>query len=209
MEWSLCMRFPPNAWGAGVEHGLEVVSPRMTVTKATGNLVTEIDGQPALSVYRKFAEQRGIELTADGMGQFLIEHELGVLLFEQVVRVRAPIRVEPNGALFFAGEVPEGSNVCIVHGQPKAMTEGAAFAARTAKEELGKSEAAGVLIFSCICRGITFGDRYDEEIAAIREVFPEAPLAGFLSYGEVARSAGKLDGYHNNTIVVVAIPRGA
>ena len=201
--------YSQDRWGAVVEHGLEVVSPRMTITKAAGNVVMEIDGKPALSVYKKFARERGVELKPEDVPRFLMEHELGVLLFEQVVRVRAPIRVEPNGALFFAGEVPEGSNVCVVRGEPDAMTEGARVAARTAREELGASEAAGVLVFSCICRGTTFGSRYDEEIAAIRQVFPEAPIAGFLSYGEVARSPGKLDGYHNNTVVVVAIPRGA
>ena len=58
----------------------------------------------------------------------------------------------------------------------------------------------------CICRGPVSGRRYDEEIRAIAAELPGAPLAGFLSYGEIARIKGKLDGYHNNTLVIVAIP---
>jgi hypothetical protein len=36
---------------------------------------------------------------------------------------------------------------------------------------------------------------------------PDVPMAGFLTYGEIARSHDKLDGWHNATAVVVAIPQ--
>ena len=44
------------------------------------------------------------------------------------------------------------------------------------------------------------------EIDAIRKVFPDTPVAGFLTYGEIARFRGRLDGWHNTTTVVAAIP---
>jgi len=37
-------------------------------------------------------------------------------------------------------------------------------------------------------------------------VFPDVPLAGFVTYGEIARFSGRLDGWHNATVVVAAIP---
>ena len=63
-----------------------------------------------------------------------------------------------------------------------------------------------MLLFDCICRGAILGDEFDQEVRAIRAVFPEAPMAGFLTYGEIARYSGRLDGWHNTTAVVVAIP---
>ena len=70
-----------------------------------------------------------------------------------------------------------------------------------------EGDVAGVLLFSCITRRLVLGARAAEEVAAVAEVFgPDVPIAGFSSYGEIARVKGKLDGYHNHTIVVAAIP---
>jgi hypothetical protein len=195
-----------NPWSVGVEHGLRPVTPRMTITKAIGNVVHTIDDRPALDVYRDYARSRGANIEGEARSQFLVENELGVLLFEDVVRVRAALRDEPDGALFFAGEVPEGSSVCIVRGDHDEIISAARSAAEAARDGLRGVRAAGILVFSCVCRARVLGDRYAAEIDAIRAIFPDAPIAGFSSYGEVARTSSKLDGYHNNTIVVAAIP---
>jgi hypothetical protein len=198
--------FSRARWGVGVEHGVQAMTAPMTVTRSDGNLVAEIDGEPALEVYRRYAAARGEQFEGDAVPKFLIENELGVLLFEDIVRIRAPIRVEPDGSLFFAGEVPEGSRVCIVRADPEQMLEAASRAARTAAEGLRGARAAGVLVFSCTCRALRLGARYADEIECLRRVFPNVPIAGFSSYGEIARTDAKLDGYHNSTIVVAAIP---
>jgi hypothetical protein len=198
--------FSRARWGIGVEHGVQPVTRQMTVTRAERNVVHEIDGRRALEVYRRYAGEHAAVLDGAGAGQFLIENELGVLLFDDLVRVRAPLRVQADGSLVFAGEVPEGSTVCIVRGDHEQMLAAARRAAETAAQELGGARAAGVLVFSCICRSLCLGERYAEEIAAVSSVFENVPIAGFSSYGEIARTAAKLDGYHNNTIVVAAIP---
>ena len=198
----------PEPWAVGMGHGLSQASPRMTVTRATGNVVHEIDGRPAMDIYRDYAKERGIDLSALPLGQFLVENELGVLLFDEIVRVRAPLRALDDDSVFCAGEVPEGAQVCIVRGEAGAILNAARDAAVQAKAALGDRPAAGVLVFSCVCRNMTLGDSYDGEVDAIADVFPGVPFAGFSSYGEVARDPGRLDGYHNNTIVVVAIPGG-
>ncbi len=39
---------------------------------------------------------------------------------------------------------------------------------------------------------------FDKEIEAVRQVFGSLPIAGFLTYGEIARYPGKLNGAHRN-----------
>lgn len=196
-----------NPWGVGVAHGVHPVSSRMTVTESNGNVVETIDGRPAFSIYREYAASLGVELSEANAPQFLVENELGVLLFEDLVRVRAGLKVGARGSIVFAGEVPEGSTVCIVRGEADEILSAAKSAALRAKAGLGDVPAAGVLVFSCVCRGMVLGSRYGEEIQALRSVFPDVPIAGFSSYGEVACTSQKLDGYHNDAIVVAAIPR--
>jgi len=197
-----------SPWGVGVGHGAEPIGERMTVTKASGNVVHELDGRPALEVYRELAERRGIALADDAaVKQLLIEYELGIHFFDDLARVRAGVATMPDGSVVCAGEVPEGASVSFVHGDPERYVAAAQAAAQSAKDALGQAEVAGVLVISCVTRGIVIGERYGEEVAAVRRVFGDAPVGGFLSYGEVARVRGKMDGYHNNSLVVVAVPR--
>lgn len=86
------------------------------------------------------------------------------------------------------------------------MVEAAQRAAGEAKENLKGGRAAGVLLFDCVCRGMILKEQFQREIDAVRSVFPEVPIAGFLTYGEIARFKGRLDGWHNTTSVVAAIP---
>ena len=67
-------------------------TPRLVVTRAKGNVVYELDGKPAFSVYQSFAEKRGVQLSRDNAGAFLIAHDpvlgrthfIGVTTYDEV-----------------------------------------------------------------------------------------------------------------------------
>jgi hypothetical protein len=198
--------FSRHRWGIGVDHGLSPISPEMQVTRADGTTVYELDEHPAFDVYREFARDRGVYLDPRNAGAFLINHELGVYLFGQLKKARAPLKVTSDGALSCAAPVPRGAWVRIMGGDARSLAAAAGRAAREAKERLGGRRAAGVLLFDCICRGTIMGRDFDKELTAVKDVFPNVPIGGFLTYGEIARYSGRLDGWHNTTAVVVAIP---
>ena len=193
-------------FGVGVDHGLTAATKTMTVTAARGNVVHAIDGRPAFDVYREYAKTKGVELTRANAPSFLINNELGIVVFDALKKARAPLSVGEDGSLACAAEIPQGAGVCILDGSRRDLVAAAKRAAVEARDRLGGARAAGVLLFDCICRGAILGDEFDREVRAIREVFPKVPLAGFLTYGEIARYSGRLDGWHNTTAVVVAIP---
>lgn len=198
--------FSKKSWGVGIGHGLRPASPKMLVTRAHGNVLHQIDGRPAFDLYRDHAAAQGIRLQPEDAGAFMIGHELGVFLFDQLNRARAPLSVGADGALNMAAEVPEGASICFLDGEPDRMVAAAQDAAKEANLRLEGNRAAGVLVFDCVCRGMILKDQFQREIDAVRGVFGEVPIAGFLTYGEIARFGGKLDGWHNTTAVVVAIP---
>jgi hypothetical protein len=199
--------FSANRWGIGLKHGLRPTTKQMRVTKADGNVVFEIEGQPAFAAYEKHAAARGLQLTPDNASAYMIGNELGLHFFERIGRARAPLSVGPGGSLVCAAEVPKGSMVSILDGETESMVSAARAAAEEARESLNGAPAAGILLFDCVCRGMILKDDFRREVAAVRSVFPDVPMAGFLTYGEIARSHDKLDGWHNATAVVVAIPR--
>lgn len=198
--------FDTTRWGVGVDHGLRPTSERMRVTRATGNVVHELDGRPAFSAYQEHAATRGVDLAPQRASAYLIGNELGVHSFDKIERVRAPLSAGSDGSLSCAAEIPVGSMVSILDGEPDSMIHAARAAATEAKQNLGERHAAGVLLFDCVCRGMILKGKFQREIEAVRSTFGDVPVAGFLTYGEIARYRGRSDGWHNATAVVVAIP---
>jgi methyl-accepting chemotaxis protein len=198
--------FSAKPWGVGVAHGMTSSAKAARVTRAAGNVVYEINNLPAFELYRSHAAERGISLSRNDAGAYMIANELGIHFFERVTRVRAPLSVGFDGSLTCAAAIPEGAMISILEGDPTCMIEAAASAAEEAKKHMGSTKAAGVLLFDCVCRGMILKDAFEREVAAVRATFGDAPIAGFLTYGEIARYRGRLDGWHNATAVVVAIP---
>lgn len=199
--------FDRTPWGIGIGHGLEPTTQKMRVTRANGNVVSEIDGRPAFSVYQEHARKRGIEIAAATAGEYLIANELGIIVGGKVTRARAPLSVGSDGSLTCAAEVPQGSFVAILDGEPHAMVAAARSAAEEALANLQGREAAGVLLFDCICRGMILKDDFQREIDAVRGVIGDVPVGGFLTYGEIASYSGRVESWHNTTAVAVAIPK--
>jgi methyl-accepting chemotaxis protein len=199
--------FDAQPWGVGVGHGLRPTTKPMRVTRAEGNVLYAIEGQPAFEAYRRHAQERGVTLTRDNATPYLIANELGIHFFASLSRARAPLAVGEDGALTCAAPVPEGSFVSILDGDPQSMIAAAKAAATEARARLAHdAKIAGVLVFDCVCRGMILKDAFADEVQAVRSVFGDVPVAGFLTYGEIARRAGTLEGWHNATAVVAAIP---
>lgn len=197
--------FGAKAWGIGLGHGFEASQPRMTVTQAEGNVVKELDGSPAFDAYRRHAEARGVRLTEENAAAYMVDHELGICFFDELRFARAPLKLLPRGALHCAASVPVGSTVCILDGDEAAMLRASNSAAMEARKNAG-GKVAGALVFSCVCRREILGPTIAQELSAIRKTLGNVPISGFFSYGEIARYAGRLQGWHNATTVVLALP---
>lgn len=204
--------FGPTRWGVGIDHGLTPPSPRMsvalkmTVTKMTGNVIEELDGRPAFEAYQRHAKDHDVQLGPENVAQYLITNPLGVYFLDEIRSVRVAGSVTGTGGLVCTAELAEGSLVTILHADPRNLIEAAGRAAQAARKNLDGAAPAAVLLFDCGSRGMALGQSFDREVAAVRDVFPDVPMAGFLTYGEIARFRGRLDPWHNSTAVVVAIP---
>jgi hypothetical protein len=199
--------FDRTPWGIGIGHGLEPTTGRMLVTRAKGNVVHEIEGKPAFAVYQDHARTHGVTLRAENAGEYMIGNELGIIQSGVVSRARAPLSVGADGSLTCAASIPQGSYVSILDGKADAMVQAASNAAEEAIAGLQGREPAGVLLFDCICRGLILKDQFRREILAVRAVVGDVPVAGFLTYGEIASYAGRLESWHNTTAVALVIPR--
>lgn len=195
----------PHKVGVGVHHGWCAASEPGTVTRAEGARVLEIDGAPAIEMYRAYAARKGVTLTAENQNQFVFTHELGIVLMNDELKVRAPLSVHDDGSIACATEVPQGMQVRIVEGDHDAIVAAARTAAEEAVRGLAGRPCAGAIVFDCVARKLVLGAGFAREVEAFRDVV-RAPVVGFNTYGEIARVRGQVSGFHNTTAVVAALP---
>ncbi|MEL6548570.1 MAG: FIST C-terminal domain-containing protein, partial [Myxococcota bacterium] len=203
----------PVGVGVGLGHRVFNASP-MRVTRAEGSIVYEVDGRPAWNAWLEAGRGQPVgqdevaAMAVDDITRFLLSYE-GAFRSGNEVRVRSPLRRDPNGALDFFCPIPVGTEICVTEQSADAQMENALQAARMAKAELGGMAVSGALVFDCTCRTITLGNRFDEAVRGISAELGTVPLAGFGTYGEIGGSRAAGPGFHNNATVVLAFGNGA
>jgi len=191
--------------GYGCAGGWEPFGIERRVTRSEGNVLWELDGEPALDLYRRYLGPQAAELPASG------------LLFPLAVRpmdedreplVRTILGMdEQNRTLTFAGDVPVGHKARLMKSRLESLVDGAQGAGEAAHKGLagGRSELA--LLVSCVGRKIVMKQRVEEEVEAVREALgPQATIAGFYSYGELSPlNTGMPCELHNQTMTVTVL----
>lgn len=209
---AIALIFSKSPLGVGVCHGHRPLSGPMRVTRAAGNIVEEIDGLPAWSVWldatRAHAASRGVDLAAmakEDEGAYLLRYEAGLAAGNDF-KIRAPLSRDARGAIHFACGMPEGTVFRITESVPERQIESAREAALRARMQLGDRPIAGAVVFDCICRNLILEADFIRAVRGISSELGDAPIAGFETYGEIALDAGDLSGFHNTTSVVLAFP---
>jgi hypothetical protein len=188
-----------------MHHGWRPASQAMRVTSAEGALVKEINGLPAWEVYRRFAEQRGLKVTEENAGPFLMSHLLGIRLAEGH-KLRVPLFKSADGSLRCAAEVPQGCMVQIMEKDDSAVTESGVQALRRAREAASDGEVAGALVCECVATRLLLGERFADEVRLMEDYLRPHPVLGLNSYGQLARIQGDFSGMMDATALVCLIP---
>lgn len=192
--------------GTGIRSGWTPIGLPKKVTRASGNILYELNHEPALKVFERFLGKHAQKLPAIG-----VEYPLGLIGHwgdvgdENYHLLRATMSVNRDeGAIIFAGEIPEGAMVSLTCGDTASLLEAATTAAQLAKVELAPHEPEMIFCYSCMARKIVLGRRTSEEIQCIRnEIGNEVPIIGFYSYGEYCRvRCGGPSFLHNETITI-------
>lgn len=198
-----------HPFGIGVQHGHQAESRPLTVTRATGNVVHELNDRPAWDVWREEATAltAGVDfgaLTPEELTPFFFTHAAS-LTSGSAIKVRSPLQRHDDGSLSFACGLPEGAVIRLTTSDVGKQLASARGAAEQARAQLGGRAPAGALVFDCICRKLILQDRFGDAVDAISDALGGVPVAGFETYGEIALDVSDLSGFHNSTTVVLAV----
>ena len=186
--------------GHGSRGGWESFGPEREVTKSQGNVLFEIDGKPALELYKMYLGDLAAELPASGL-RFPLALRDGTDTERQLVRTLLAID-EEDQSLTFAGDVPQGSLAQLMRATSDQLVDGAEAAAQMAADP-GSADPLLVLAISCVGRRMVLGEGTEEELEAIAEAWPTgSSQVGFYSYGELSPFASGTCDLHNQTMTI-------
>lgn len=197
-------------YGTSVEYktssrgGWNVFGPARRVTKSEGSIVYEIDNKPALALYKEYLGDKAEDLPSSGLlYPFAIlqeDHsELGL--------IRTILNIDhEKESLILAGDLPQGSLVCLMHADIDNLIDGAETAAQEVKFGTPSNDTATLMV-SCVGRKIVMNEDVIEELDAVRSVIGNASsYAGFYSYGEICPfSVTGQPELHNQTMTITHI----
>jgi small ligand-binding sensory domain FIST len=168
------------AVATGLTQGCSPIGPAHEVTGCDGNLIVELDGKPALDVFKAEVASvssnagaaifAGLIVSGSDSGDYLVRNLLGV--------------DQESGILAVAAELSRGDRLLFCRRD--------AYAAATDLTRMldglaGRidSEPRGALYFSCLARGPNLFGPDSAELAAIRDVLGPLPMVGFFANGEI------------------------
>jgi len=189
--------------GHGSEGGWDIFGIERRVTRATGNILYELDGRPALALYKAYLGDRAAGLPATAL---LFPLGLRVPGLDDIL-VRTILSVsEADQSLTFAGDIPEGSMAQLMHGNRDRLIDGAAQAGRMTSSRTRASAPTLALAISCVGRRIVLGQHAEDEVEAVYDSLPrDTTLVGFYSYGEISPLASGRCDLHNQTMTLTTI----
>jgi hypothetical protein len=193
--------------GIGVRHGWRPVGEAMLVTSSHANRVSTIDERPALDVYlERLHVREPWSMNEERLAELALTHPLGLGCQNGEGQVRFI-----SGADFTArslscmAEVPQGALLWVMHGDADSVLRATEAACTASLASLRGHPPLGVLAFDCVGRRRVLGEEgIKTEVDRLTASADGAPIAGFYTYGEIARTRG-MRGFHNQTLVVLSI----
>ena len=191
--------------GIAAAHGWRRVGEPMLVTSSESGHVSTLDGEPALDVFlRHTGATRSILDDAQEFRAFSLNHPFG-LSRRSGEDIRVVHRCDPeDGSITCLGGVPQGTLLWAMEADQPGVLASVDEAYDDALAQLDGAPPLGLLAFDCVVRHLFLGkDGVSEEVDRLAGRASGAPVAGFYTYGEVARTRGAR-GMHYVTLVLVA-----
>jgi hypothetical protein len=194
---------PSLIFRSAARGGWKPLGPERVATSADGNTLYELDGQPALDLYRDYLGDRASELPAvasvfplagrPATGSASDWAPAGVLSVD-----------EENRSLQLIRKIPEGHVVQMLRGFSGELFE----AAENAAQDLGTVDSSSylALVTSCLGRRVTLGSRTADELSYVREALPDnVSVAGLYGMGEFSTSGTTSCRLYNYTMTLALL----
>ena len=176
--------------------GWKPLKRKFKATKAFGEILCELDGEPAFQIYQKFLH---IEKNDKFISNTL---EFPLLMdYNGIDVLRCPLAVTEDNSLVLTSEVTQGADIRLAYGDPETILS----SIQSDGKSISDFHPEVIQTFSCAARRAFWGD---ESISDETTLFSGiAPTSGFYTAGEFLRIDGVVRNF-NITLVFAAMREG-
>ena len=177
---------------SGLTQGCTPLANRHTITRSDGNILAEIDGRPALDVFKEDIGEvlakdlkrvsgyifAGLPVPGSDTGDYLVRNLIGIDPGEKLLAIGD--NLEDDVPIMFCRRDGDSAHDDML----RMLTD---------LKKRATGEIKGGVYYTCVGRGRNqFGDN-SEELKMIREQLGDFPLVGFFANGEISHN--RLYGY--------------
>lgn len=172
----------------GVAQGCRPVGTELTVTRAWGNVIAELDGRPAFQAFAEIGRPLLDDLRRAAQTIFVALYDEGGRDFV----VRGLVGFEPDeGMLALSEPVPVGARLRFAVRESYGCRENLRRAIAGLAERLAGRTPRFGLYFNCAGRGRSLLGVADHDVAVIHSSLGDFPLVGFFGGGELGPCGGR------------------
>src|ERR671911_2869876 len=194
-----------------ISHGMVPMGGERKVTRSQGNVIFEIDGEPAIEVLKEYLPEHALVEDRDWMRYaislaLIFEAPSYMKDEEYVVRGVPAVRMA-DGSITVQTEVQEGTSIWFSSRDKAKISTRFDRMAQQIKEQLGGEKHKLDFQFEYLTRGkLLFREQEKQELLRQfrQSVGPDVPWAGFYTIGEIG-SVEKHNDRHLYTSVVLAL----
>jgi hypothetical protein len=197
--------------GWAISHGMVPIGGERIVTRSKGNVIYEIDGNPATEVLKEYLPEHALIEDRDWMpyaiSLALIFEAPSYMKDEEFIVRGVPAVRMADGSITVQTEVKEGTSIWFSSRDKEKISTRFDQMAGQIKEQLGDEKPKLVFQFECLTRGKSlFREQEKREILKRfrQSVDPDVPWAGFYTIGEIG-PVEKHNDRHLYTSVVLAL----
>lgn len=193
--------------GHGSRGGWDPFGPERVVTRSQGNMLFELDGRPALDLYKEYLGDRAAELPSSAL-LFPLSIRSGKQADDH--RVRTILHVnEADHSMTFAGDIPQGSHAQLMRANFDRLIDAAGASSTAAAGFVAVDCPCLSIVVSCVGRRLVLGERTEEELEQAVGALPDGSVqVGFYSYGELSPIVGVGCDLHNQTLTTTTLCEG-
>lgn len=190
VEHAAVLALIENPSVVAAHHGWKRLHGPLLATRSEGNILHELNWQPAFEVYRQVVEaQINQPLHPEDLGS-RVSHgfPLGMLKQGEEDIVRLPSAVTEDGGMVCIGGIQANSVVHILHGQPQSVIQAVDQTLESCKSQSTSPPVCNVIV-NCVTRYWFLEDLGTAELATVQQDLANlgnAPMVGALFKGEIA-----------------------
>ena len=187
--------------GYGSFGGWDTFGHSREISRSQDNILYELDGKPALDLYKEYLGDKAKDLPSSGL-LFPLSIKTSKESNKELVRTILSVNEEEK-SLTFAGDIPEGGQARLMKANFESLYDGASRAAANSIAVL-KDKAQLALLISCVGRKLILKQHTEDEVESVRDVIGDgAVMTGFYSYGELGPDRQGDSCYlHNQTMTI-------